>query len=131
MMRSTLGAPFGGTMRGGHQGVESLALSLITPPNFGGGGGICFPSIVVVASAEPNLPVTCCALAGATANPTMANSAAKPRPNLSHRLIRFLRSAGSDLEKKSRARFLGRSVRPKPTDFGILTRSRPACHCQK
>src|SRR5271155_4358359 len=60
MIRSTFGAPLGGTMRGGHQGVESLALSLITPPNFGGGGGSCFPSIVVVASAEPNLPVTCC-----------------------------------------------------------------------
>ena len=42
MMSRTLGAPFGGTIRGGHQGVESLALSLITPPNFGGGGGSCF-----------------------------------------------------------------------------------------
>src|SRR5271169_1223586 len=61
MMRSTLGAPLGGTTRGGHQGVESLALSLITPPNFGGGGGICFPSMVVVALGEPNVPVTCCA----------------------------------------------------------------------
>src|SRR5580692_6713489 len=53
MMRRTLGAPLGGTIRGGHQGVESLALSLITPPNFGGGGGSCFPSMVVVASGEP------------------------------------------------------------------------------
>src|SRR5271157_1626332 len=61
MMSSTLGAPLGGTMRGGHQGVESLALSLIAPPNFGGGGGICFPSMVVVALGEPNVPVTCCA----------------------------------------------------------------------
>src|SRR5271167_810940 len=61
MMRSTLGAPLGGTMRGGHQGLESLAVSLITPPNFGGGGGSCFPSIVVVALGEPNVPVTCCA----------------------------------------------------------------------
>src|SRR5271166_1581622 len=61
MMSSTLGAPLGGTMRGGHQGVESLAVSLITPPNFGGGGGSCFPLMVVVASAEPNVPVTCCA----------------------------------------------------------------------
>src|SRR5271165_3059002 len=61
MMSSTLGAPLGGTTRGGHQGVESLAASLITPPNFGGGGGICFPLMVVVASAWPNVPVTCCA----------------------------------------------------------------------
>src|SRR5664279_2390415 len=60
MMSSTLGAPLGGTTRGGHQGVESVASSLITPPNFGGGGGICLPLIVVVASAEPSVPVTCC-----------------------------------------------------------------------
>src|SRR5213079_1580332 len=65
MMSSTLGAPLGGTTRGGHQVFESLALSLITPPNFGGGGGSCFPSIVVVALGEPGTPVTCCAAAGA------------------------------------------------------------------
>src|SRR5579862_7973389 len=76
MMRSTLGAPFGGTIRGGHQGVESLALSLITPPNFGGGGGSCFPSIVVVALGEPNVPVTCCAATGRTASTTATRSAA-------------------------------------------------------
>src|SRR5258706_16095438 len=64
MMRSTLGAPLGGTTRGGHQGLESLALPLITPPNFGGGGGSCFPSSVVVALGEPSEPVTCCAAAG-------------------------------------------------------------------
>src|SRR5271169_826112 len=63
MMSRTFGAPLGGTMRGGHHGVESLALSLITPPNFGGGGGICFPSIEVVALGEPGVPVTCCATA--------------------------------------------------------------------
>src|SRR5271170_6676134 len=63
MIRSTLGAPLGGTTRGGHQGVESLALSLITPPNCGGASGICLPLIVVVASAWPNVPVTCCAVA--------------------------------------------------------------------
>src|SRR5271170_6896107 len=63
MMRRTLGAPLGGTTRGGHLGVESLASSLMTPPNFGGGGGICFPSIEVVALGEPGVPVTCCAAA--------------------------------------------------------------------
>jgi hypothetical protein len=37
--------------------VESLALSLITPPNFGGGGGSCFPSSEVVALGVPGIPV--------------------------------------------------------------------------
>src|SRR5271167_2334451 len=63
MMSSTLGAPFGGTTRGGHQGVDWSALSLITPPNVGGGGGSCFPEIVVVAPGVPGTPVTCCAAA--------------------------------------------------------------------
>src|ERR1700687_953948 len=75
MISSTLGAPLGGTMRGGHQGLESFALSLITPPNFGGGGGICFPSIVVVALGEPGSPVTCCATAVVTAIMTVRNAA--------------------------------------------------------
>ena len=59
MMSSTFGAPFGGTTRGGHHGVDSDALSLMTPPNFGSGGGSCLPVIVVVASGEPKTPVTC------------------------------------------------------------------------
>src|SRR4249919_1725014 len=62
MMSRTLGAPFGGTTRGGHQAFDSEAFSLITPPNFGSGGGSCFPLIVVVALGEPNSPVTCCAV---------------------------------------------------------------------
>src|SRR5271165_6180895 len=57
MMRRTLGAPLGGTRRGGHQGLESLALSLITPPNFCGGAGSCSPLMVVVALGEPGVPV--------------------------------------------------------------------------
>jgi hypothetical protein len=61
MMSNTLGAPFGGTIRGGHHGFDSVAFSLITPPNFGSGGGSCFPSMVVVAPGEPSSPVTCCA----------------------------------------------------------------------
>ena len=62
MMSSTLGAPFGGTTRGGHHGFDSEAFSLITPPNFGSGGGSCLPSMVVVALGEPSSPVVCCAL---------------------------------------------------------------------
>ncbi len=57
MMSSTLGAPFGGTTRGGHQGVDSEAFSLITPPNAGSGGGSCLPLRVVVAVGEPGVPV--------------------------------------------------------------------------
>src|SRR6266516_2944014 len=59
MMRRMLGAPLGGTTVGGQYGLESTALSLITPPNFGSGGGSCFPSIVVVALGEPGVPVVC------------------------------------------------------------------------
>jgi hypothetical protein len=62
MISSTLGAPFGGTTRGAHQACDSEALSLITPPNFGSGGGSCLPLMVVVALGEPNSPVTCCAM---------------------------------------------------------------------
>src|SRR6266481_7346721 len=67
MMSSTLGAPLGGTTRGGHHVVESLASCLMTPPNFGGGGGICLPSMLVVALGEPGVPRTCCPEAGTLA----------------------------------------------------------------
>src|SRR4051794_31922865 len=63
MIRRTLGAPFGGTTRGGQYGVESFAVSLITPPNFAGGGGSCAPSIVVVALGEPGTPLISWAVA--------------------------------------------------------------------
>src|ERR1700722_12476074 len=63
MISNTLGAPLGGTTDGGQYGLESFAVSLITPPNFGGAGGSCFPSIVVVALGEPGVPVICCAFA--------------------------------------------------------------------
>ena len=71
MISRTFGAPFGGTTRGGHQGADSEAFSLITPPNFGSGGGSCLPLMVVVAPGEPSVPVTCCALAGPEANKTV------------------------------------------------------------
>src|SRR5271170_3949773 len=88
MMSRTFGAPLGGTTRGGHQGVESLALSLMTPPNFGGGGGSCLPSIVVVALGEPGVPVTCCALAE-DANPNNPSTIAIEMVLF---LIRFMKS---------------------------------------
>src|ERR1043166_416409 len=69
MMSRMLGAPLGGTTVGGHHGLESGAVSLITPPNFGSGGGSCFPSIVVVAPGEPGVPVVwiCAQAEGPTA----------------------------------------------------------------
>ena len=63
IISSTLGAPLGGTTRGAHHAFDSEAFSSITPPNFGSGGGSCFPVIVVVASGEPGTPVTCWASA--------------------------------------------------------------------
>ena len=73
MMSSTLGAPFGGTTRGGHHGFDSEAFSLITPPNFGSGGGSCLPSMVVVALGEPGAPVISWAFENATVIKTTAN----------------------------------------------------------
>src|SRR5215475_662814 len=54
MISSTLGAPFGGTVRGGHHGFDWEALRVISPPDFGGGGGRKRPSMVVVAAGEPD-----------------------------------------------------------------------------
>src|SRR3990167_4415481 len=57
MMSNMFGAPLGGTIRGGHQGFDWDAFSLITPPNGSGGAGSSLPSIVRVASGEPGTPV--------------------------------------------------------------------------
>src|SRR5450759_2622432 len=75
MISSTFGARFGGTTRGAHQGFDCRAPSLITPPNFGSGGGSCFPLMVEVALGEPMVPVTCCAVAWQT----MASELARHR----------------------------------------------------
>ena len=88
MMSSTLGAPLGGTTRGGQTAWTQLAFSLITPPNFGdGGGGSCFPSMVVVALGEPG----CQLISWALAIRLPAEITGRPRPiqeNLD--LIEFL-----------------------------------------
>src|SRR4029453_18260606 len=76
MINRMLGAPLGGTTRGGHQVFEPSRVSLITPPNFGGGTGIWFPSIVVVALGEPSSPVTCCAATGEPASVAASSNAA-------------------------------------------------------
>src|SRR5215510_15043629 len=73
MMSSTLGASLGGMTRGAHQGFDSSAASLITPPNFGSGGGSCFPSSWMVALGEPGSPVMCCAIVGAVPSRALAS----------------------------------------------------------
>ena len=82
MMSRILGAPFGGTTRGAHHAFDCAALSLITPPNLGSGGGSCLPSIVVVAPADPGVPVVCGALSAETAGaelPAAGGSSASAR----------------------------------------------------
>ena len=76
MISSTFGAPLGGTTRGAHQGLDCNASSLITPPNFGSGGGSCLGLTVVVALGEPRVPVTCCAKPGQVASVVEASSRA-------------------------------------------------------
>ena len=93
MMSSTLGAPFGGTTRGGHQAFDSEAFSLITPPNFGSGGGSCFPLMVVVALGEPGTPVTCWAMPG-----TAAAITASAAPQSRIRFVLFMGFSPSWLE---------------------------------
>src|SRR5262249_4286392 len=75
MISSTFGAPLGGTTRGGQYGFESLASSLITPSNAGGGGGNCLPSSVIVALGEPGVPVICCATPEVVLTSHVASSA--------------------------------------------------------
>jgi hypothetical protein len=56
------GAPWGGTTRLGHEGVDSRAFSLMIPSNGCGGGGRYLPSMVVVALGSPVVPVLSCAV---------------------------------------------------------------------
>src|SRR5215470_17852536 len=59
MIRSTFGAPFGGTMRAGQYGSEPFVVRSILPPNFCGGGGSCSPLIDIVAAGEPGGGLPC------------------------------------------------------------------------
>ena len=78
-----MGASFGGTILGGNQGLDWVALRLITPPNYGGWGGRYAPLMVVVALGEPGVPVICWALAVTAAsrkNSEGTDSTSRPRP---------------------------------------------------
>src|SRR4030095_16540352 len=80
MISNTFGAPLGGTTDGGQYGLESLAVSLITPPNFGGSGGSCLPSSVIVALGVPGVPVICwaCAVRAARGSSRLAANNRQP-----------------------------------------------------
>jgi hypothetical protein len=65
----------GGAMRGAHHDFDCAKFSLITPPNFGSGGGSCLPLIVVVASGEPGVPVVCWANDDAVVRANAAHNA--------------------------------------------------------
>src|SRR5260370_9889494 len=93
MMRRMLGAPLGGTTRGGQYGVESRALSLITPPNFPGGAGRTVPLMVVVALGEPGVPVISWAGVGKATNIAAAAVSRKNRQDVAN--LRRPRSLGS------------------------------------
>ena len=80
MISRMFGAPFGGTTRGAHPYFDCSAPSLITPLNFGSGGGSCFPLMVVVALGEPGVPVICWAPAGAEESTPTNRNAATPAP---------------------------------------------------
>src|SRR5258708_39945235 len=87
MISSTLGAPFGGTTVGGQYGLDCSEPRLISPANFGGGGGRYFPSIVSVALGAPGKPLIFWAPAGAkevtiAVSATNANVAALMGPSL-------------------------------------------------
>src|SRR5277367_1225956 len=119
MISRMLGAPFGGTMRGGHQTFEPLRVSLMTPPNFGSGTGSDFPPTVVVALGWPNTPVTCCAATGAVdAAKTTAANAVLPSP-------RFIRPAPFQVRTESWAP-LGLPSGTRPVSGLSRTRTRRA-----
>src|SRR5271167_3887523 len=55
MISRMLGAPAGGTIRGGHHDFDWAAFRLIVPPNGRSGAGSTSPGIVRVPSGEPIL----------------------------------------------------------------------------
>ena len=53
MISSTLGAPLGGTTRGGHHGFDCAALRFAVPPHDRSSGGSTSPGMVRVPAGEP------------------------------------------------------------------------------
>src|SRR4249920_1286726 len=102
MISSTLGARFGGTTRGAHQGFDCRASSLITPPNFGSGGGSCLPLMLVVALGEPSVPVTCCAEAHPDNSNPLASATTRRHCDLPHLIFFIPNSSLRPLDRVSR-----------------------------
>src|SRR5881392_906123 len=106
MIKRMLGAPLGGTTRGGQYGLESRALSLITPPNGIGGAGICFPSIVTVELGFPGVPLICWAWGECATAITAAASVALK--------ITYLIGFIGGLAQLGRLHFVGHGVMTSP-----------------
>jgi len=83
---------------------------LITPPNFGSGGGSCLPVIVVVASGEPGVPVICWANVGSGVDRTPK---ARTETLTTHRVARM-------------AGLLRRAATPRAPSYLSLMRPRNA-----
>jgi hypothetical protein len=99
MMSRTFGAPFGGTTRIGQLGVDCAAFGAIWPVKVCGGGGKYRPSMVVVASGEPEVPLICgeppgtaearCAWTGATLSHMKAARLARAMPPRGRKYLLF------------------------------------------
>jgi hypothetical protein len=108
MISSTFGAPFGGTIRGAHHGFDCKASFLITPPNFGSGGGSWRPSIAVVALGEPGTPDTPCATAETAVQAMMLEVAKAAESAATFRILELFMVVISTLEETHAADHVGR-----------------------
>ena len=95
MISRTLGAPLGGTTRGGHHGLDWSALRLISPPNAGAGGGRTSPGIGRAAAGEPKGGASWAAAGSASVQAkAIAAQAAIHLPRTSRRIPRSPLLAG-------------------------------------
>src|SRR5215469_12277451 len=100
MITKMLGAPLGGTTRGGQHGLDSLALRLISPPKGAGGFGRYLPSTVVVAAGEHGVPVVCVTCAYALRETLRSTPRAVPIVRISILLRAILLLIGVGLDQK-------------------------------
>src|SRR6516162_3948744 len=102
MIRSTFGAPFGGTIRGCHQGPDCAALRFAVPPQGRSGAGSASPGMVRVPPGEPiALPV-----GAAAALPAGAATGCAFAPRVIPNPLKALRSATLAVEKNNSRRFI-------------------------